>query len=397
MSENEESINSIQIVEIPKDTKYWIVRADGGKYTSDFYINNKISLENEDIKLKYVYDNYPRFRRHLIDNLQKTNPKISTHSLSVKARKIHNFVKRIKVGDVVLTPYEKSNKFLIGIVKSDAKVYNSDDLEKIKKKRDETTDKYPISENRLYRDVKWLRVIYRDEIDPSLLYTLRMHQALISIEDNTHHIDKLISPIYIKNGKMVLSIKVDREDGINSDDWEGLYSSFNNLKKSNQKIDIKSNVQSPGNIEFIANVLEYSGPILTVAAILFAKGGTIKVKDVEFTISKLFKSKIDTEKEKEELKSMKLDNKSKELDNEAKELDIANKKLDLNAKETQVKNLIAEEKKELSTPNPLLKVIESSYKEQESLLENKSSEVDNFKSISNKLEIKMTRSENEES
>src|SRR5699024_559399 len=116
--------------------------------------------------------------------------------------------------------------------------YSDEQIENSKLNRNKKIDNYPISDNRLYRDVKWLRVISRHEIDPSLLYTLRMHQALIKIEEKTKHIDKLISPIHIKGSNIVVSTQVLKKEGINSDEWEELYSAFNKLKFPYQKPEI---------------------------------------------------------------------------------------------------------------------------------------------------------------
>ncbi|MDT4063499.1 hypothetical protein RPQ96_14430, partial [Staphylococcus aureus] len=50
------------IIKIPKETNYWIIRASGGKYAKDFELNNRITLDSENININQVKSNYDVFR-----------------------------------------------------------------------------------------------------------------------------------------------------------------------------------------------------------------------------------------------------------------------------------------------------------------------------------------------
>ncbi|MDM5233834.1 hypothetical protein [Lysinibacillus pakistanensis] len=42
------------ILEIPNDTGYWLVRADGGKYYDDFFLSNFIAVSDNEITLEMI-------------------------------------------------------------------------------------------------------------------------------------------------------------------------------------------------------------------------------------------------------------------------------------------------------------------------------------------------------
>ena len=379
---DERSIDTLQIVEIPKKTKYWIVRADGGRYTNDFYFNNKVSIDGENIHLNKVDDNYSRFREYLIEQNLKQDKEASIQSISSRARKIHNFVKNINKDDVVMTPFKESNQFLLGIVASNAAVYSQKDLDRLEKQRNKDINNYPISKNTLYRDVKWLRVVDRHEIDPSLLYTLRMHQAVINLENNIHHIDKLISPLYIKEEHLVLSTRVLKADGINSDEWENFYTSFNKLKMSYQKPEIKTNVQSPGVIDFVMENRAAAGIALIVAFNLL-KSGTIKYGDFEITSTKLIRNKDDKRRSIAEIET-------KELNNEKIKEEVREKRIK-NDREELLNSYEAERLARLK------KEVEQSFEAQKQHLENRQSDIAEFKKISEELSIRINVDDENES
>ncbi|MDT4155609.1 hypothetical protein RPS23_02625, partial [Staphylococcus aureus] len=128
---------------------------------------------------------------------------------------------------------------------------------------------------------------------------LTMHQTLIKLEENTSHVNSLLTPLYIKTDYLNLSLRVNKPENISSEDWEEFYSYLNALKTANEDITVKSNVQSPGNIDLSTLFSSIPNSAFLVILSFFLVGGDIEYGQLHFKINgllpyakdKLFKSK----------------------------------------------------------------------------------------------------------
>ncbi|EMN8523477.1 TPA: hypothetical protein SSA37_001826 [Staphylococcus aureus] len=290
------------IIKIPKETNYWIIRASGGKYAKDFELNNRITLDSENININQVKSNYDVFRKtfekhRLKESKHNSNLSMSSQSITISSKKIFNFIHTVKVGDVVLVPTYQSRYFIVGVVTDSARQYsNLSDKNLISKFEGENI---PLSKDKFYREVSWINKVPRFKIDSSLLYTLTMHQTLIKLEENTSHVNSLLTPLYIKTDYLNLSLRVNKPENISSEDWEEFYSYLNALKTANEDITVKSNVQSPGNIDLSTLFSSIPNSAFLVILSFFLVGGDIEYGQLHFKINgllpyakdKLFKSK----------------------------------------------------------------------------------------------------------
>ncbi|MEB7675178.1 hypothetical protein [Staphylococcus equorum] len=283
--------NNIPLLEIPDNTNYWIMRASGGKFAEDFELNKRITLNSENIPLNSVNKNYNNFRNifeeHRLNEIRNGNDlSNSAQSITISAKKIFNFVHSMKNGDIILVPTYKSQFFLVGIVTSKTKQTDNASNSNLSDKN-VNGDRIPISNDKFYRSVNWLSKVPRYKIDSSLLYTLTMHQTLIKIDENTNHIDNLVSPFHIKNGNLNLSLRVNKQNEISSEEWEQFYLHLNKIKKPNENIAVKTNVQSPGNLDLSTVLSNVDNGILIMLAAIFITGGNIELGPVSFKVNGL--------------------------------------------------------------------------------------------------------------
>ena len=368
---NTESANILKILEIPKETKYWLVRAGRGEEYEDFKQSssigiqyNQISLENL-IQLEKISINVPELtpsgRKRKSETIEKEynkkkkdlytslvlrniRPKPSKNGASQIGSRLQNFYNKMNIGDIVIVPYRSSRKFLIGIISSEMYELTNDEYLELKNKVELNSIGQKISVCKKRRKITWVNEVNREWINPKLLYTINMHQSIIDITDYGKYIDGLLSPVYIKDNVIYGKISVRTKDNINSEVWETLYKTINKLKNKDDVIDIKSNVESPGSLllsmgigtilSFICCVLYFSKEI----SVLGVKFQGIKRSLNEEKKEKLENKNLEIKNEKDKIELKKLQ-KDQILEDKKRELDL----LEIEKKISDLRNQLSEQ------------------------------------------------------
>lgn len=370
-----ESANILKILEIPKETKYWLVRAGRGEEYEDFKQSssigiqyNQISLENL-IQLEKISINVPELtpsgRKRKSETIEKEynkkkkdlytslvlrniRPKPSKNGASQIGSRLQNFYNKMNIGDIVIVPYRSSRKFLIGIISSEMYELTDDEYLELKNKVELNSIGQKISVCKKRRKITWVNEVNREWINPKLLYTINMHQSIIDITDYGKYIDGLLSPVYIKDNVIYGKISVRTKDNINSEVWETLYKTINKLKNKDDVIDIKSNVESPGSLllsmgigaifigvsGFICCVLYFSKEI----SVLGVKFQGIKRSLNEEKKEKLENKNLEIKNEKDKIELKKLQ-KDQILEDKKRELDL----LEIQKKISDLRNQSSEQ------------------------------------------------------
>lgn len=383
---NTESANILKILEIPKETKYWLVRAGRGEEYEDFKQSssigiqyNQISLENL-IQLEKISINVPELtpsgRKRKSETIEKEynkkkkdlytslvlrniRPKPSKNGASQIGSRLQNFYNKMNIGDIVIVPYRSSRKFLIGIISSEMYELTDDEYLELKNKVELNSIGQKISVCKKRRKITWVNEVNRELINPKLLYTINMHQSIIDITDYGKYIDGLLSPVYIKDNVIYGKISVRTKDNINSEVWETLYKTINKLKNKDDVIDIKSNVESPGSLLLSMGI---GGTIFSFICCVLYFSKEISVLGVKF---QGIKRSLNEEKKE------KLENKNLEIKNEKDKIEL---------KKLQKDQILEDKKRELN-----LLEIEKKISD----LRNQSSEQDSVRieSIDSELEL----------
>lgn len=346
--------NILEILDIPDNTKYWLVRAGQGEEYEDFKKSGIIGLRYDKLTLDEIhsiknkpilvqeYTTYTSKKGKIIkrkrsdkaiardkENFHKTlykssiskHYKLSKSSIAQIASRIENFVHKMNIGDIVIVPYISSRKFLVGVITSDTYEITIEEQKKLeakaqkeyelKLKNNQTVPrKHKVSISRKRRNVKWLNEVDKSELSPKLFYTITMHQSIIDISEFGEYIDRISAPLYIKDSKLHLPLKITTEKSINSELWGELFELLNCNKNENEIVNVKTHVESPGWI-VLEQLWENKESISFLIAFLF---GNLEIKGV--TIKGLFPYLSEKEKRKEEIRGIKIDNDHKEKNNE---------------------------------------------------------------------------------
>nr|MDK7876515.1 hypothetical protein [Streptococcus agalactiae] len=164
--------------------------------------------------------------------------------------------------------------------------------------------------------IKWINHFKRSDADSALYKMIYTHNTLSDINDYKTYINRALYRYYIEDEKLFISYKVTETDDISSESLGQFiyqYSLLNRLISPTNKLDVKSNVQSPGDVEFISHVVKDGLLIFALIAGGGATffGGKISIFGIEFEYPGILKN---YHKYKNEKRSEQIDNDSKQLE-----------------------------------------------------------------------------------
>lgn len=327
----------VELKEINNTAKYWLVRADGGRYYDDFKHNHFISVHHNELTLeKLTFEELLLTEEKTLEKYKETvstehqSDNWSKQKVTSIAKRLHYFIESMSIGDYVIVPSHKSNSFLIGEIVSEAYEIKSETISNL-------NHTYETVDDLKRRKINWINEVLRSKINSKLLYsTLTMHQAIIDITKFSRYIDGLISPLHIKNGQLFLKLNVNTDNQITSEMWYSLYwiINANQNEENNEKIIAKVNVESPGDILLsssmvpatsfiIENPTKYAAFGVLSLAILFGK-----IKIGGFDIPGIIPSIQKVNLNHQINKKAKIENDSATIDLEEKKKNIEIKDID---------------------------------------------------------------------
>lgn len=265
------------INDVSPDKHYWFFRTMGGQYYDEFVSKGFIAIGYDNILTK-DFEDIPEqnalARVHIKYRLHELNKEMTESQTAKAAGQLVRFYKELAIGDIVVVPSYQSRKYAIGVVDSnmyeDNKKHNAPECMFIKRRR-----------------VKWQKEIWRNELDAKAILAFSNQQTMSSIDDYADYIDRKISRLYNKGNKTHLILRVSHNGPLSWDDW-GLigdlgaifkdFSEENNLGVDLTQIEMKVNVQSPGDI--MMAVCYGAGILLAVAVtiILCIKSTSFKIQ-----------------------------------------------------------------------------------------------------------------------
>lgn len=243
---------------IGPEVKYWLVRPGiNGLCFDSFKKDSVIAIgwdrigkidENESlVSLENV--------RHLVSQQysdllsKKETQREYRRKVSDIASKIYRFTYELKKGDYVICPGDES--VLIGMVCGDVRIvngkYNSSN---------EIDDEY-IGELNKVRDVKWIKEINKHRLEPNIKLELRVVHGLSQVnnEQVITEINRSIYSLYSYNNKTHSVFRIKNEEEIDFFKYANFIACVNsvykNVNNENEQLFIKTNINSPGPIEFI--------------------------------------------------------------------------------------------------------------------------------------------------
>lgn len=321
----EKKKKNIEILQIPDGIGYWLLRADGGKYYEDFFLNNFVAISDNEITLNSILDEKKMSIAgitidHYKDLYRNCYPDWSNQQIAHAAGRTEKFIDQIKVGDLVLVPSKRSTDFLLGVITSDVFEIKEEEVSSGEKIH------YTVTPFLKRRRVKWLKEIPRSDLSENLYWVLSAHQTIFDLKEDKNYINQLLSPMYIQNGICHGTIRIGKEEGLNSDDWFGLYSVIKEISDhTSDDVIIKSNVQSPGLLELVS--IDFK----TIVSITIVLSGVlvgdfnffgVKFKGIFPAINEHKKQKADIKKTEKEIDLMEEDQKAKQIANERAQFEL---------------------------------------------------------------------------
>lgn len=268
----------IPITTLDVNQRYWLVRTEGGRYYKNFINKSFIAIGwdkfNDIDVIKSIRNR--KDEEYMVGKLRKAYPekRRPKHDLN----QMRTFVSIMTHGDIVIIPSTSSYNISFGQIESDAFVKNVSLSDEEEKKG--------ICPYGKRRNVKWLKTINRDRLDPYLYRLFFSHHTISNANEYGPLIDRTLHSLFIKGDEAHIVLEVKSKEKIFARDLTDLIQGlldfaddFNDVTGSNidfRDIEMKVNVQSPGLIELIGYSIH---AILAIAGILTViSGGKFNLK-----------------------------------------------------------------------------------------------------------------------
>lgn len=266
MNSKENDPNITPLLSFTPNTNFWVIRAEGGKYYDDFIDDNYIGIRYNKVTiadLEELKKSDEILSEDTVKELykKKYDPKdkkemdrSAKQRLTQHAKQTYLFTFRMESGDVVFVPSKRSEYFAVGFI--DGEPYDESDnyIEKRKKQAPANGLHFAISGYTKRRKICWVSYIRREELPSFLSWTVNAHQVIMDVKfENDGQKTRLMGivfPLFEYKSHIYLRIHTGKGNNLTLSDWNTITTS----SRSPEKIDMKANVNSPGDITFaIAN------------------------------------------------------------------------------------------------------------------------------------------------
>lgn len=284
------------IKELSNDKNYWFFRTNAGLYYADYALNNYIGLgwdEIDDLSLFNVKtDQEEKNLKEKVKSLvSQYYPDENRAGLT--AGQIIKFINEMKIGDIVIIPDAGSHSISIGVIESDVYLHKQDTDNP--SSLDETEDENLGYEQCPYvkrRKIKWVTSASKHQIDPYLFKLFCVIHTISDANAYAKYIDRIMYPIYMKNGEIHITLNVEQEDSITARSMNkllsgilGILDNYTNeeVSKEADNLTLKVIVESPGKLEFISKTLSGCAICSSLALLLFGAEITFSCGELNFS------------------------------------------------------------------------------------------------------------------
>lgn len=237
--------------------QYWFIRTNGGDFYTDFWETNSVGIGYNLITLAAFKKAIAQKRDPQGELYIAVLAKYETDQPGRIAGLLSRFLIDMKPGDIVIMPSGGSQKLAFGEV-TDGLAFEIDT---------DVTDDDVIYRKR--RSVKWLVERTWQELDSNLYGAFVAPQAFTNVTRYDDLLDREIHSIYTKAGETHFRLDIKTSGGIDGEDYFEMGNALLSLCQEfrgevgiaakGSKVEVRSNVQSPGMLEFIA-----ANPAVTV-------------------------------------------------------------------------------------------------------------------------------------
>ena len=265
---------------IDEERNYWLVRSMGGDFYREFKAEGFIAIGYNRITDKDI-----RFANSFNDTASTklkeiVNEKYSGKNTSYIAHQLLKFANEINFNDIIIVPGRRSSTVMIGCV-GDEKLYVENEISHID----------GACQFNKRRKITWLEEKSRWNLNPKMQLLFNSRHIISNINSYAPYIDATTNDFYLKGDKTHLVLSVKREGDIKIHDFlviNDLLELVEDISKElslgidTKEIEIKSNVQSPGDI--ILAAISPQGIALIGVLIIFLNGGGLKLEKLGFNL-----------------------------------------------------------------------------------------------------------------
>lgn len=202
------------IQDIPKDSKFWVVRSGDGGMFYDHFVHNSIAaighidamefsnqtLSNKEEVIKLVYN----YKNTLLEK------KETLASASNKAGQVLRFINEMSIGDIIITLDAK--RIIVGKITS--KPYK--EIENVTLLNVDGTTDEKLLKFSLRRNVEWGKTQFRDKLPLAINNSFRANQTVFSANEHWKELNHWLSVAFISDNEAYISSRIEQTEGINN-------------------------------------------------------------------------------------------------------------------------------------------------------------------------------------
>lgn len=278
------------------DATYWLVRANGGQYFTDFNINNYVGINYNEVSLKSIQEaetlakiknlviaTYPQFNEDdgsfvQLDFLEDEPTTEPDDALDAKTKKnpgsiagqLQRFALNIRKNDIVVVPGNSATTFIVGQVESDPYELTAEDISKLNSE----PRGYETSDFRKRIKVKWLGRFNRSDADSNLYPMIYSQHTVTIINDYSRYINRALFDAYLLDDQELhLTFHITQESNVDAKALGQFIYEYSKLFEEVARFTpgTKLDIANPDNLIIRVNV-QSKGPAETIAASAFAGG-----------------------------------------------------------------------------------------------------------------------------
>ena len=265
---------------IPDNTRFWMIRTQGGYFYNEFLAKKIIALAWNNIDSNTDFSEQSKDRLH--DDILLNFPDISRPSTVVN--KCKNFMHEVKEGDILVIP-NKGSRY---VTFASAGEYFEDNsktvalekavIERIKNKDVDINDVSCPYKKR--RHIKLLRTVNSEDINYSLYRAISSYHGISNLDDYAKYILNELYNAYIFQGDASIVYNIRKQTPITPRELSNLI--YGNLESLSQiipeeNISTQISLNSPGDVVYILkNIYDFAKDNWTAifALLIFLGGGS---------------------------------------------------------------------------------------------------------------------------
>ncbi|MGY6628363.1 MAG: hypothetical protein ACXIVL_07575 [Oceanicaulis sp.] len=202
------------LYEVPADQRYWVIRSDGGAFSSHFRLHNVVAIGHlDDHRFSDEQISFPPEEFELSELVTNSlrRKDYSVAQISASFNQIRKFIYEVSIGDLVVTVDDL--RVSIGRIASDPYF----ERERLFAKDGDQIDLQPMD---MYcrRKVVWGPSVLRAELPAAFTRSLRANQTIFNIDKHVAALHHILYDCFVLDGRLHSTLRVDSREKVLASD-----------------------------------------------------------------------------------------------------------------------------------------------------------------------------------